>query len=226
MPNFNVVSRLKVVYQGSLTGEGLAHSTITCNLSESDGRLTVPKQGFRIAVRSLNFENVRNPRPTVSGIARVLVEEWQLSTEVPLALGREPGGHYEGDFLLDDVPNALRQQYEQQVGGDQPDHSGDLTTTVEVETHVFSAGRSLPAAFALVEAKGHIDEAKALIEKYINAAEPDLFGLRVLEALLREVDSLGDQLDGILSAGVVPLRLTAPSPSSTGFPERLLSNKG
>ena len=75
------------------------------------------------------------------------------------------------------------------------------------------AGRPLPEEFSLIEAKQHIDAAKSLIQKYIGVEPgPAPFGLGVLEALLREVDSLDDQLEAMVAVYVV-----APEVDSSTF---------
>jgi len=187
-------------------GEGQVSTTLSVDLDASK-HPRVENASFDMALSRIAF-----PEDTDLGIVAVVtqveVEEWGVDEDLAITINTRPGliGYF-GNANHDGIPDKMRQLIEGgprrvTLSGNMPPATGTLG--VERTQTATIVGRPLPAAVALVEAESHIQAARAAIERYIRVEpDPDQFSLAVLEALLREVDTLGDELDTIITGQVV-----------------------
>ena len=210
--NFDYRVNVELTFQADYRASGMATGSISYILSPN-GSITVPPQRFEAALRDVVFD-ASETRPLVNGLCRLRVEEWGLETDVPAAVSRNAGGKYNGNFALDDVPEALRAEYEKPpqvtLEGNRPSATGTIgvepepvrvAVTVPPPTVTLDPPPSIrsPATTAskLAVATGHIEDVRGFIRELLAFEELTEFERKSVELLQVDVEMLRAEMNAV-----------------------------
>jgi len=207
MANFR--ESVMVTFPDGRVGEGYINGAIALELSPGGGGLKVPRQPF-----TGNMDDIRfHPEPVdeaIYGSCGLRVNRWNLERETTTILSKTSNGLYAGTITFEDVPDGLRAIYEKPpqvtLEGNRPGATGDIgipTPELELKPYplnVLSGGASTTEIAAQFEAAvGHVQEIRGFIRDYL-MTEPDEFRRAVLEALRADVNSLYDEMNGVVKS--------------------------